>query len=96
MSDGLELALQRKPRTRERTARLVGEAEALLVQIGLIRSARRARTLDDATALGATGRTGDRDARDRTKGFEIDLPMAARLQIHNCRNGAGVSFSDAY
>jgi len=33
VSDGLELALQRKPRTRERTRRLDGEAEARLVQL---------------------------------------------------------------
>ena len=33
VSDGLELALQRKPRKRERTPRLDGDAEARLVQI---------------------------------------------------------------
>jgi len=33
VNDGLELALQRKPRSRERTERLDGEAEARLVQI---------------------------------------------------------------
>ena len=33
VTDGLELALQRKPRSRERTERLDGEAEARLVQL---------------------------------------------------------------
>ena len=33
VNEGLELALQRKPRSRERTARLDGEAEARLVQL---------------------------------------------------------------
>jgi len=33
VNEGLELALQRKPRSRERTERLDGEAEARLVQI---------------------------------------------------------------